>query len=567
MFLSFVSLYTIYIGIASNMVKSSAHTNLLSEKAELKTLRSANSTYKFDNPILAYKILTLLQINEITHSNKSALHTSRLDTRPDPDYCAKALERFTDHPEIVFQQKNFFNDYNSKSLTRRMLRTIGTIVPPKVHYFKSLKKQKRFKLPLDIVMMFATEYFHEDFPMGKYFGCSHQMYNRLLRINSLANKAIVAQKYENYIIKYSDRPQCIKRSIPESYLLYNTTQCKTFFKYIQSSEYKQEKKKNGIVFLQKTLGVHMGEGVFLLDKENEKAIKKDFKNGKECSTRSDTKIQMQRYLDQPFLLYGHKFDFRIYMLIASVKPFIVYYHDGILRVSLQIYNSESREKSTHFTNTHLAEDFFKIAKDEGNWKGMTEEELRDFQTWNFTRIHNYALETGATNDSNWLDNYLRPEIQRVLVHLIRATESSFLQRSNIYQLWGMDFMMDADLNLWFIEANTRPGIKSTSGMRTKFLEHMLLDMFDIMFAHLRSRMKRVILYVNDMIKNMSLESFLNEGIKIADIEEKRKIFASNVNINFMDPEFKPKKTNFTKIVDENLQGTDRYNNLISKDCL
>ncbi len=51
---------------------------------------------------------------------------------------------------------------------------------------------------------------------------------------------------------------------------------------------------------------------------------------------------------------GHKFDFRIYFLIASTDPLIVYYHDGFLRISLSKYNKHSNEKSTHLTNTALS---------------------------------------------------------------------------------------------------------------------------------------------------------------------------------------------------------------------
>ena len=51
----------------------------------------------------------------------------------------------------------------------------------------------------------------------------------------------------------------------------------------------------------------------------------------------------QRYISNPLLLdKGNKFDFRIYMLIASVDPLIVYYHDGFLRVSLSTYDKFSK---------------------------------------------------------------------------------------------------------------------------------------------------------------------------------------------------------------------------------
>ena len=56
----------------------------------------------------------------------------------------------------------------------------------------------------------------------------------------------------------------------------------------------------------------------------------------------------------PLLYKGHKFDFRIYMLVASVNPLKVYYHDGFLRVSLDKYNNKSKKKNVFITNTEFS---------------------------------------------------------------------------------------------------------------------------------------------------------------------------------------------------------------------
>ena len=56
---------------------------------------------------------------------------------------------------------------------------------------------------------------------------------------------------------------------------------------------------------------------------------------------------MQRYISKPLLLDGHKFDFRIYMLIASTNPLQLFYHDGFLRVSLLQYDENSTVVSSY----------------------------------------------------------------------------------------------------------------------------------------------------------------------------------------------------------------------------
>ena len=60
----------------------------------------------------------------------------------------------------------------------------------------------------------------------------------------------------------------------------------------------------------------------------------------------------QKYISNPDLLEGHKYDFRIYMLIASTDPLILYYHDGFLRVSLLKFDRHSSEVIIKISTLH-----------------------------------------------------------------------------------------------------------------------------------------------------------------------------------------------------------------------
>jgi len=66
------------------------------------------------------------------------------------------------------------------------------------------------------------------------------------------------------------------------------------------------------------------------------------------------------------------------MLIASVNPLIVFYHDGFLKLSVHIYDRHSRDKSVHLANTELAKEVFDLADQPGGWLGMNGTELRAF---------------------------------------------------------------------------------------------------------------------------------------------------------------------------------------------
>jgi len=233
--------------------------------------------------------------------------------------------------------------------------------------------------------------------------------------------------------------------------------------------------------MQKELGKHKGSGVNIFTSAIELVTREHYENGKLCGER-DEPMQMQRYVANPLLLYGHKFDFRVYMLIASTDPLIVYYHDGFLKVSLHEYNSSSTEKGTYVANTDLSKKIFELARVHGQWNGMTEEELKKFQMWNFTRLQEYLLTSRKTHDADWLNNHLRASMKKVMVHISRMVKGSLGVSNNMYHLIGIDLMLDDDLKLWFIEANVKPSIQGVNPERERFMVKMLIDNYEVMYG-------------------------------------------------------------------------------------
>jgi len=111
---------------------------------------------------------------------------------------------------------------------------------------------------------------------------------------------------------------------------------------INSNEYKQSLIEEPIQYLVKIgRGSHKGQGVFLLDNKEVKILNRDYKTGATCGQNTSSMIA-QAYITNPLLLdMDNKFDFRLYILIASTNPLIVYYHDGFLRVALTPFSKSS----------------------------------------------------------------------------------------------------------------------------------------------------------------------------------------------------------------------------------
>lgn len=76
---------------------------------------------------------------------------------------------------------------------------------------------------------------------------------------------------DNYRL-YEDKPFVDKTAcwkhvtfMPESYRLYDTKECESFFRYLDSEEHKAVIKRDGIAFIMKKgRDIHRGEGISLI---------------------------------------------------------------------------------------------------------------------------------------------------------------------------------------------------------------------------------------------------------------------------------------------------------------
>jgi len=139
-------------------------------------------------------------------------------------------------------------------------------------------------------------------------------------------------------------------------------------------------------------------------------------------------------------------------------------------------------------------------------------------------------------------------------------ENSFYKSPSVFEMYGLDFVIDEDTNIWFIECNPSPQMVGTSERKTNFLVQMVKDLFEIQFAYLRSRIKRVNQFVH------SMEQRAKNGEKL-DYSLLKKEF-NKINVNKLEPEFQISQENsFVLILDKNIQGPAAYLNNLSGECI
>ncbi|CAG9466879.1 unnamed protein product [Pedinophyceae sp. YPF-701] len=91
------------------------------------------------------------------------------------------------------------------------------------------------------------------------------------------------------------------------------------------------------MYIRKPVASSRGRGVRMVVNPNKLPRNKEF--------------MVQRYIENPLLVDGRKFDLRLYVVVTCLDPLRVYvYEEGLVRFASTAYSTDSRKKAVHITN-------------------------------------------------------------------------------------------------------------------------------------------------------------------------------------------------------------------------
>jgi len=171
---------------------------------------------------------------------------------------------------------------------------------------------------------------------------------------------------------------------------------------------------------------------------------------------------VQKYIKNPALIDGHKFDFRIYVLVTSVvEPLTIFvYNDGLVRLASEKYNLSKngggvQDHYMHLTNYSLNK------KNQGKFDGERHKlRLSDCMgPGGFTSVHPEKGTLKKSSEVLWLeieDIVIKTviTIQPQLQHYYRSSQPR--EPDLCYELLGFDIMLDRKLKPWLLEVNHLP---------------------------------------------------------------------------------------------------------------
>eukprot|EP00742_Colponemidia_sp_Colp-10_P009226 GILJ01010045.1.p1 GENE.GILJ01010045.1~~GILJ01010045.1.p1 ORF type:complete len:1156 (-),score=172.77 GILJ01010045.1:144-3611(-) len=188
---------------------------------------------------------------------------------------------------------------------------------------------------------------------------------------------------------------------------------------------------------------------------------------------------VSRYISNPLLINGYKFDIRLYVAVTSFNPLRIYlYKEGFARIATVQYNQRPDNIDNRFM--HLTN--YSVNKHSADFVQNEDASVDDRgNKWSLAALRRWLQEEGVD------DVQVFEQIQDVVIKTILSVESivhSACQmfvpyRNNCFELFGFDILLDNTHRPWLLEVNLSPSLHCDSPLDQKIKGSMLSDLFTL----------------------------------------------------------------------------------------
>ncbi|CAM9761832.1 unnamed protein product [Ectocarpus fasciculatus] len=207
-----------------------------------------------------------------------------------------------------------------------------------------------------------------------------------------------------------------------------------------------------------------GKGIFIINRLAQ--IKKWSSNPRWASIPLKEAYLISRYIENPLLVGGRKFDLRIYVLVTCYRPLRVYlFVHGFARFCTPKYTSDVQELDNpfiHLTNVAVQ----KHGEDYNSMHGGK---------WH---IRNLRLFLEATRGREAV-SVLFGQIDSIIIHSLKAVQPVMVSDKHCFECYGYDIIVDDQLKPWLVEVNASPSLSATTESDRVMKTTLLRDIFAV----------------------------------------------------------------------------------------
>ena len=196
-------------------------------------------------------------------------------------------------------------------------------------------------------------------------------------------------------------------------------------------QYVLEGSKN--IWIVKPGGLSRGRGVHCIDQLND-----ILSNVKPCN-----QTIIQKYIENPLIINGRKFDIRQWVLVTDLNPLTVWiFETPYVRFGAENYHIDDfKNVFSQLTGNSIAKHSEKFNTGEIEGDMWENEQFREF------------LKNKYGGDP-WIE--IQKKIEKIAILSLQSAKHKLFNRKNNFEVFGFDIMLDDKLNVYLIEINASP---------------------------------------------------------------------------------------------------------------
>ncbi|XP_032998378.1 tubulin polyglutamylase TTLL5 isoform X6 [Lacerta agilis] len=208
-----------------------------------------------------------------------------------------------------------------------------------------------------------------------------------------------------------------------------------------------------------------GRGVYLINNPSQISLEEN--------------ILVSRYINNPLLIDDFKFDVRLYVLVTSYDPLVIYlYEEGLARFATVRYDQGAKNIKNQFM--HLTN--YSVNKKSGDYVSCDDPEVEDYgNKWSMSAMLRYLKQEGKDTTA------LMASVEDLIIKTILSAElviaaacKAFLPHRGVcFELYGFDVLIDSSLKPWLLEVNLSPSLACDAPLDLKIKASMISDMFTL----------------------------------------------------------------------------------------
>ncbi|KAM4694969.1 putative tubulin polyglutamylase TTLL2 isoform 1-T2 [Discoglossus pictus] len=235
---------------------------------------------------------------------------------------------------------------------------------------------------------------------------------------------------------------------PTSFILPNE-----YVKFLAEYSKEREEKKSSY-WICKPVNLSRGRGIFI------------FNDLKDLSY--DCIVIVQKYITNPLLISGYKFDLRIYVCVVSFSPLTVYvYQEGLVRFATEKFSLRSLDnKYAHLTNTSINKNSISYS--------ATKEGVGQGCKWTLGQFRTYLRRLEVDEVLLW------QKVYNIITMTLLAIAPSVPSSPNCFELFGFDILIDDTLKPWLLEVNHSPALSLDCSKDVKVKTSLIHDIIDLL---------------------------------------------------------------------------------------